>query len=96
MVVFTGATSRTRVTVEPPPQEPAPALGGHSELSDGIVETRSKRFDGAIGEPVAHDLVEFAVGVHRLVSSDAWRPSGNRASASKAARNEPIARLSLE
>ena len=33
-----GAASRTLVTVEPPPQEPAPGLGGHREFVQKSVE----------------------------------------------------------
>ena len=63
MVVLGGATSRTLVTVEPPPQEPAPGLGGHGELVEQPIKTGVglAREQIGIGQPRAHATFHLVV-----------------------------------
>jgi hypothetical protein len=40
MVVRVGATSATSATVEPPPQEPGPGLGGFIKIAENGIDLR--------------------------------------------------------
>lgn len=61
--MIVGMASHAFVTVEPPPQEPAPGLGGHRELVEESVEAGVGliRRQVGIGQPAAdaafHDVV---------------------------------------